>query len=176
MFYEYLDYPKLPSDLEAMCVDLERLDANTRWPKAKNLETLQCDHPPENFCRYRQFEVPKEVLSWLIKERIITRDIKIARIHAMYDGPKTYPHLDFPRTVATNYILTDSTATTCFYRHKFNPDIKPSHRNELVSPDEIELVDSVVLEHHRWHRLNVTTIHSVENITIPRIALTLSDK
>jgi len=33
-----------------------------------------------------------------------------------------------------------------------------------------------VLDHHRWHQLDVTKIHNVENITVPRVALTLSDR
>jgi hypothetical protein len=176
MFYKYLDYPKLPAELEAMCLDLDNLEPNTRWPNPKNLETIQVDYPVENFSKYQQFDVPKEVIRWLAKNQIITREVKVAKIHIMYDGPKVYPHMDYPRTLATNYILTESTATTCFYRHKLIPDLKPSCRNELIHPDEIELIDSVVLEHHRWHQLDVTKIHNVENITIPRVALTLSDK
>ena len=176
MFYKYINYPKLPQELEDMCLDLDNLEPNKRWPQANNLEAVRVDYPVENFSKYRQFEVPKEVIRWLIENQIITREIKAAKVQVMYDGLKTYPHFDYPRTIATNYILTESTATTCFYKHKMNPELTPTHPHQIVSPNDIELVDSVVLEHHRWHQLDVTKIHSVENITVPRVALTLSDK
>jgi hypothetical protein len=176
MLYTYLDLPKLPSDLEAMCLDFDNLEPNLKWPKSKTLDTISVKYPKKNFAKYKQYLVPKEVIDWLIDNGIVDKNNIIVRIHCMYDGPGVYPHLDYPRTTATNYILTDSTATTCFYRHKTNPNLKPSQSVEIIMPDEIELIDSVVLEHHRWHQLDVTKIHSVENITIPRVALTISDK
>jgi len=176
MFYEYLDFPKLPSDLEAMCLDIDNLKPNTQWPEPKNLDKICVDHPTENFAKYKQYMVPLEVIRWLADNKLVNKDIRLARIHCMFDGPRVYPHLDYPRTYAINYLLTKSTATTCFYKHKTNPNLKPTRSNELFSPDEIELVESVVLDHHRWHQLDVTKIHNVENITVPRVALTLSDR
>ncbi len=176
MFYKYLDFPKLPSNLEAMCLDIDNLAPNTKWPEPKNLDKISVDYPTENFAKYKQYMVPKEVLVWLVDNGIVHKGIRIARIHCMFDGPRVYPHFDYPRTFAINYLLTDSTATTCFYKHKTNSNLQPTRSNELFSPDEIELIDSVILEPRCWHQLDVTAIHNVENITVPRVALTLSDK
>ena len=176
MFYKYLDYPKLPSDLEAMCLDINKLKSNTTWPEPKNLDKIQGNYPTYNFAKYKQYMVPSDVIRWLIDNKLVNKDIRIARIHCMFDGPSVYPHFDYPRTFAINYILTESDATTCFYKHKTQVDLKPTQSNELFSPGEIELVESVVLDHHRWHQLDVTKIHNVENITVPRVALTLSDR
>lgn len=176
MFYTYLDLPRLPIDLETMCLDLANLEPNSRWPEPKNLDKICADYPKENFAKYKQYMVPSEVIRWLADNKLVSKDIRLARIHCMFDGSRVYPHFDFPRTYAINYLLTESTATTCFYKHKTNADLKPTRSNELFSLDEVELVESVVLDHHRWHRLDVTKIHNVENITVPRVALTLSDK
>jgi hypothetical protein len=172
MFYKYLDLPKLPSELEMLCLDLSKLEPNVRWREPTNCNNIQIDTPVQ----YNQYLAPKEVLRWIASNHLIFPRIRVARVHVMHSGLRTHPHMDFPRTIAVNYILTESTATTCFYEHIQNPNIIPTKNNEIFSLDEIKLVDSVVLDHHRWHQLDVTKIHSVENITIPRIALTLSDK
>jgi hypothetical protein len=118
MLYTYLDLPKLPSDLETMCLDLANLEPNSRWPEPKNLDKICADYPKENFAKYKQYMVPSEVIRWLADNKLVNKDIRLARIHCMFGGSRVYPHFDFPRTYAINYLLTESTATTCFYKHK----------------------------------------------------------
>jgi len=174
MLYKYLDYPKLPIELEAMCLDFDNLEPNLKWPVVSNIDQISVDYPRKNFAQYKQYLPPKQLISWLNDQEIVNKNVWQARIHCMFDGDRIYPHMDYPRIFAINYILTDSTATTCFYKHKLNPDIRPSKTNEAISLNDIELTDSVILEHHRWHYIDVTKIHNVENITVPRIAITVS--
>lgn len=66
-------------------------------------------------------------------------------------------HTDFNRTVAYNYILDQggNDVATCFYDSDNN------------------LIERHVIEPFRWHRLNVSTPHSVEGITGTRISITV---
>jgi len=175
MFYTYLDYPKIPDYLAAMCLDFLQL-APVHFPLSTNMSTVGPKYPDIKFARYKQFYIPRPLVDWLIDNKIVTKEMPVALVHAMYDGDRIWPHMDYPRTRALNYVISDDQSTTCFYRHLITPNITPSEVHYLIDPQEIELVESVVLEQNRWHVLEVDKIHNVTNLTKPRIAITVSNQ
>lgn len=66
-------------------------------------------------------------------------------------------HKDYGRTVAYNYIITTggNDAETVFYK------------------ENLEIYKKFKIEKCRWHRLDVTQYHSVQNLNSERIAITV---
>ena len=176
MLYQYLDFPKLPKELELMCLDFKNLKPCRTWEYPSNMSQETSRLSMDSFAKYSQYRVPREVLNWLNENNILTKDIRAAKIHCMHEGQRIHAHVDHFRTCAINYILTESTASTCFYKHKTIADFKETEGHRIISMDDIELIESVILEHHRWHQLDVSAIHNVENITMPRAAITLTPR
>ena len=78
------------------------------------------------------------------------------RVHVMWP-PRLPIHKDSNRYVAYNYIIDPGgdEVYTCFY------------------DDEHNLIEKIIIEPNRWHRLDVKTFHNVEGMTRPRIAFTV---
>lgn len=98
-------------------------------------------------------------------------------IQAMYGGTTITPHIDEMRTYALNYVIsTGGNSRTCFYKPKEEYSHLRVYPQTVFPVDRLELVDEVQIEAHRWHRLDTTTIHSVENLDprLKRISLSLS--
>lgn len=68
-------------------------------------------------------------------------------------------HKDLYRTRAYNYIIEPGgdNVLTCFYDNQKN------------------LIESHCIKTHSWHKLTVDIFHNVENLTAPRIAITIND-
>jgi len=101
-----------------------------------------------------------------------------ASIQEFSEGTFFFPHIDFVRTRAMNYILETGgeDVRTCFWKPKLEwAHLKPIHRT-YIPYDRIDLIESIVFPIKKWHSLDVQKIHSVENInpTMKRVALTLS--
>lgn len=93
-------------------------------------------------------------------------------------GPGFFaPHVDIARREVFNYLLDTggTNVSTCFYK------VKPEYQNLFADPgtvipyERIYEIDRVVFEPNRWHVLNVQTVHSVENISSQRIALSITN-
>jgi hypothetical protein len=117
-----------------------------------------------------------------IVNRWIADNIPLIGVHASIqeftNGKFFIPHRDLLRDVAYNYILETGgdAVETCFYKPK--PEFKHLDvtARTFIPYDRIDLVDSVIFESGQWHKIDVTNIHSVENIdpTKRRFSLTLS--
>jgi hypothetical protein len=98
-------------------------------------------------------------------------------IQAMYGGTTITPHIDEMRSYAFNYVVaTGGNSRTCFYKPKAEYSHLRVYPQTVFPIDRLELVDEIQIEPHRWHRLDTTTIHSVENLDpqLKRISLSLS--
>jgi hypothetical protein len=93
-------------------------------------------------------------------------------IQIIKDGNVIIPHVDEVRSIAYNFQFETGNASTCFY--------KPKDESLIVSPQTyipynmIYKVFEVTIEPNKWHTINVSKIHSVENITGTRVGLSLS--
>jgi hypothetical protein len=68
-----------------------------------------------------------------------------------------YPHIDSNRTYVFNYLI--ETGGDKVYTHFHNSNK--------------EIIESYQIEKHRWHRLNVSQMHSVSGVNNHRIAITV---
>lgn len=127
-------------------------------------------------CSFSIMPTPATVNRW------IADNIPLTGVHASIqeftNGKFFIPHRDLLRDVAYNYILETGgdAVETCFYKPK--PEFKHLDvtARTFIPYDRIDLVDSVIFESGQWHKIDVTNIHSVENIdpTKRRFSLTLS--
>jgi hypothetical protein len=120
-------------------------------------------------------EVNDEINNWA--RSAISPDIAHVSIQAMYGGTTITPHIDEMRVKALNYVIsTGGNSKTCFYKPKTEFEHLIAYPQTVFPFDRLELLEEVHIQPHKWHELNVTKIHSVENLDplLKRISLSLS--
>lgn len=114
------------------------------------------------------------IIKWVHKN-ISPQPIYVS-IQVMFGGSTVTPHVDEGRTSVYNYILDTGGGITKFYKNAKGYEHLIAYPQTIFPYDRIEEVESIDIEKNRWHSLNVTKIHNVENI-LPgqkRISLSLS--
>lgn len=120
-------------------------------------------------------EANEELNKWA--RETIDKNIAHVSIQAMYGGTTITPHIDEMRRKAVNYVITTGgNSKTCFYKPKAEYNNLIAYPQTVFPFDRLDLVEEVRIEPYRWHSLNVTEIHSVENLDpqLKRISLSLS--
>ncbi len=120
-------------------------------------------------------EVNEELNSWARES--IDKNIVHVSIQAMYGGTTITPHVDEMRTTALNYVIsTGGNSKTCFYEPKKEYEHLVVYPQTIFPFDRLNLVEEICIEPYKWHKLNVTKIHSVEHLdpSLKRISLSLS--
>jgi hypothetical protein len=120
-------------------------------------------------------EVNDELNKWAREN--IDANIAHVSIQAMYGGTTITPHIDEMRSYAFNYVIaTGGNSKTCFYKPKNEFSHLSTYAQTIFPFDRLDLIEQVQIEPYRWHRLDTTTIHSVEHLdpTLKRISLSLS--
>jgi hypothetical protein len=94
----------------------------------------------------------------------------------MYGGPIIIPHVDEGRSYVYNYLLDTGGAVTKFYKNAKGYENLKAYPQTVFTYDRIEEIESIDIEKNRWHYLDVTKVHNVENIRPgqKRISLSLS--
>jgi hypothetical protein len=100
----------------------------------------------------------------------------LVTIQVMHSGEKITPHVDEGRTSVYNYILETGGGITKFYKNAKGYEHLTVYPQTIFTYDRIEETETINIETNRWHYLNVTKIHNVENIQLnqKRISLSLS--
>jgi hypothetical protein len=196
MYISYLDYPSLPIGLEQDILNTVKSNSNF---KENNLlvnadqTTLdligKVEYDPNNNIGYPYLEARKyfptlvdyyfldpspAVKDWVHTH--INKDVTI-NIQVMTNGTHVPPHIDEVRTYAINYLISaGGNATTDFYEPKVKFENVSVTAQTAIPYEKLDLKESKQIAEKVWHKLSVTKIHSVENITpqLKRIALTLS--
>jgi len=92
----------------------------------------------------------------------------------MAGGEFIIPHTDYNRNYAINYIISNEGPETRFYK----PKQEFSHLEVINGPyypyENIDLEEVIIIKARQWHCLNVSKIHSIENILEPRISISMS--
>lgn len=119
---------------------------------------------------------PEELTAW-VKENIPI-PYKDVNIQVMTGGTHVVPHVDEIRTGGLNYIIKSggTDVVTTFYKPKLDyKNFKVVPQTALL-PDTLDTVRSEILPTNLWHILDVTQIHSVNNLSSLdlRIAVTIS--
>lgn len=120
-------------------------------------------------------EANTELNNWA--RQYIDPNVAYVSIQAMYGGTTITPHIDEMRSYALNYVVaTGGNSKTCFYKAKEEYNHLHAYPQTIFPFDRLDLIEEIQIEPHRWHRLDTTTIHSVENLDpqLKRISLSLS--
>lgn len=129
----------------------------------------------EDLASFDFLEVNDEINQWARAN--IDPNIAHVSIQVMYAGTTITPHVDEMRTYAYNYVIrTGGDSKTCFYKAKPEFSHLTAYTQTIFPFERLERIEEVHIEPYRWHRLDTTTIHSVEDIDPDqkRISLSLS--
>ena len=176
LYYKFLDLPKLPDELEQLCLNTtkqkENLICQFYFPVEANIPYYG-KLVYKKQCKFELYTCPPIVKEWLLDNKVIKSIEDDVSIQRSYDGNALLPHVDngktsynpsseierkiLDRSIARNYLLTDGNPKTCFYKE--------------MRIDSI--IESVVIPKSTWHDLKVDTLHGVEDIESERISLTI---
>jgi hypothetical protein len=129
----------------------------------------------ENLAEFDFLEVTDDIKQW-VNDNIPYNVLHIS-IQSMYNGQTITPHIDEMRNYAYNYIIEDGgSPSTCFWKPRDEFSHLKSYPQTVFSYDRIELIQKIKIPNRSWHRLDTSTIHSVENLdpAKKRISLSLS--
>jgi hypothetical protein len=116
---------------------------------------------------------PESLKVW-IRENITVNTWTTMNLQLMTGGKFIVPHTDYYRKYGVNYIISKTGPETRFY----NPKPEFSHLEVVGGPyypyKNLDLEESIIFETRQWHYLNVSKIHSIENILEPRISISIS--
>jgi hypothetical protein len=174
-YLEYLDQlPTIPVELIQELKDyVEQQQVQFVSP---DRHLVDGDKKIENIL-YKRWTLPDNLLHW-ISENISNKYDAIGfQIHdvSVRGGTDHLPHTDsFPRKFVLNYNIQTGgdNVITSFYQEKG----QPLHRDHLTRPaslDDLELLESTVVEPFRWHLLDALVVHGVKGIESKRMALSI---
>jgi hypothetical protein len=100
----------------------------------------------------------------------------LVTIQVMHGGATITPHIDEGRTRVYNYILETAGGITKFYKKAKGYEHLTAYPQTIFTYDRIAEIETIDIEQNRWHYLDVSKIHNVENIQSnqKRISLSLS--
>lgn len=134
------------------------------------------EHFNEPIASFAFIRPTDELIAW-VKDNILI-PYRAVNIQVMTGGTHVVPHVDEIRTGGLNYIIQTggSAVKTVFYKPKPIYDGFKVVPQTALLPDTIDEVYSEVLPTNTWHILDVTQIHSVNNLDPLdlRIAVTIS--
>jgi hypothetical protein len=107
----------------------------------------------------------------LIPERILGVNIQV-----MHSGSLITPHSDELRTHALNYIFETGGEDVITAHYIPLPEYKTKkiYPRTLIPFEKLKKVSSVIIDTKRWHRIDVITVHSVENLDPTKLRISLS--
>jgi hypothetical protein len=133
-------------------------------------------HFKEPIASFAFIKPPDDLTIW-VKENIPI-PYKAVNIQVMTGGTHVVPHVDEIRTGGLNYIIRTGgpAVKTAFYKPKLAYEEFKVVPQTAFLLDTIDEVYSEILPANNWHILDVTRIHSVNNIVSSelRIAVTVS--
>jgi hypothetical protein len=128
----------------------------------------------QNLATFDFLPVSDMIIEWVNNN--ITPIPVLVTIQVMHGGATITPHIDEARNYVYNYIIETAEGTTNFYKNAKGYEHLTAYPQTIFTYDRIEVINSVLIEPNRWHYIDVSKIHSVENIQAnkKRISLSLS--
>ena len=192
-YIKYLDYPKLPDNIEKNILDTVEKFIDCEYTKDRfvtdntgttsfNEETnlgISMEESRNYFSNLAQFQfiqLNQPVKDWLANN--IGPGLT-AHIQVISAGNHVPPHIDERevRTTALNYLLTTGgNVSTTFYRVGAQYTHLTAMPRTLIPLERLEVIETTIIPAHTWHSLSVSNIHGVKNIDISlkRIALSIN--
>jgi hypothetical protein len=157
-FFEYQNYPDLPRYFIEEIINL----------------TNKIEISKNDLASYHFICISEELEKWV--KNNINETCKV-NAHGFFYGKYFYPHIDFIRHRAINYII--ETGGELVETRFYEPKEKYKHLTFLsrsyIPYEKLNLIESVVIKPFKWHSMEVNKIHSVENLdpNKKRVSLTL---
>lgn len=126
----------------------------------------------QGLCKFTMIRAEGELLDW-ITENVASNHCGV-HIQIIDGGEYVFPHIDMLRTRAWNYTIDTGDAETCFYEAKPEYAHLPLIPRTYVPYERVDKIQTFKIDPHRWHELDVSKIHGVENIKSPRLAISIS--
>lgn len=174
--YRYLDIQTPPQHLLDLCVynvvnNIDEFELKKNTIVDKPLDGYVHSPINEAYAQVDQvyiggvYHMPSDLKQWL-KDNM-PFDTTNCWVAAFKKGKCCIPHVDKSNKISFNLLLTDSSATTCWY------DIKDEYKH-LKFPEfgqfaqfmynRLDCIEQAVIEKNRWHVLRTDRPHSVENL------------
>jgi hypothetical protein len=178
--YHEIDLPQIPEEL--LVLD------NCQWFKTVKDTGYGNQHIKNGQlitnCTYDSYRITHQPLQeWLMNTILGAKEPQLQLQEIIPHGAVgTFAvHSDLRRTCALNYILDTGgdNVVTSWYQGIGKPvRRKTKMRGQqtddgIVKYDEIELIDSVVTQKHKWYLMCTDVLHDVDNITSTRRAISL---
>jgi hypothetical protein len=127
-----------------------------------------------NLAQFDFLKVSDNILEWIRNN--ITPNPALVTIQVMHGGPVVIPHVDEGRSYVYNYLLDTGGAVTKFYKNSKGYENLTAYPQTVFTYDRIEEIETINIQTNRWHYLDVSKIHNVENIqpSQKRISISLS--
>jgi hypothetical protein len=128
----------------------------------------------QNLAIFDFLPVSDMITEWVNKN--INPTPVLITIQVMHSGSTITPHIDEARNYVYNYIVETAGGTTNFYKNAKGYKHLTAYPQTIFTYDRIEVTNSILIDPNRWHYIDVSKIHSVENIQPGqrRISLSLS--
>jgi hypothetical protein len=188
--FNYLDLPPLPNYLERHIMSLvtesinDSIDDLNIKASAAVLEEVKkftynkddslgypLSEAKGSIARFDFLNVDDEISTW-VHTNIGT--FAYISIQYMHGGKNIPPHVDEIRSNAYNYIIETGNATTSFYQPKKEFDHLRVYPHTTFDLDKLELIEQIKIQPRRWHEINTSMIHGVDNLDYSRVSLSLS--
>lgn len=193
---EYVDFPRVPNnivddildvvnnsdllsrrDLQIAAADnvtkeIEKAHASVSFDNNIGIPLSEIDKIYPDSATFLFLDPPAAALEWATK---IFGDETYLHIQAMVNGTFVVPHIDENRKYAYNYLIqADPNTSTNFYKPKAEFCHLSATPATVIPYDRLDVISKQIIQKFKWHRFPTNIIHSVENISRPRIALTVS--
>jgi hypothetical protein len=169
---QFVKFPDLPTVPKELWPDLNIINAGADplWHNKPRCATKGDVVIAQD--RYARFDISQELRAWADKN--IRNDYVNIGLSVMWDGGINLPHTDFTRDITLTYVFKagGSDVRTVFYKFK-QGELYQGNGCTPTDLNELEELESVVLDEHCWAMLESTVLHSVEGKTQPRISLQL---
>jgi hypothetical protein len=123
-------------------------------------------------CNFTMIRAEGDLLDW-VTENVAPNHCGV-HIQVIDDGEYVFPHVDMLRTRVWNYTIDTGDAETIFYKAKPEYAHLPVIPRTYVPYERVDKVKTIKIDANRWHELDVTQVHGVENVKSPRIAISIS--
>ena len=172
LLFEYLDsLPAIPNEL--------LINPGTNSNDYIKQPDERHKHLPAHWrATFARYSINTALLDWLRTN--ISTSLDLAGLQRMtwpddaISGKRIIvPHTDAVRNWAVSYLfeLGGTNVTTSFYQEQDFSLIRESDR--LFKTERLTVVKQLVIEPYRWHLINTSVIHGVENVETQRQAITI---
>ena len=171
---EYQVESKLPEFQKMQINDniIAEIEKNYGTPAEGLGVTFDTAYKYEGLCNFTMIRAEGEILNWVSK--CVAPNHCGVHIQVIDGGEYVFPHIDMLRNRVWNYTLDTGGAETSFYQAKAEYTHLPLVPRTYVPYERVDKIKTIKIDANRWHELDVSKVHGVEQVKTPRIAISVS--